>query len=283
MLIGKNLSKSFPSKKALDNVSIQIAPGNICGLLGRNGAGKTTLFKVLTGLVKADSGEIVIRSSTQKPIGAIIERPGLYNYLNAYDNLRIFAGIQGLKINKHIIQDNLFKVGLPINRKDPVGNFSLGMKQRLGIAIALLNSPGCLILDEPFSGLDPIGVASLINLILHLAEQENIAILLSSHLMGELTRCCHSLYVMDEGRIVLSGPTNQLINGFIQNYSIIADKIASSETLKKYECTMGVNEVKVVCNSSEITNLLEELLKEGIKVTACIPDLSLEQLLKGAL
>ncbi|MGK9124971.1 ABC transporter ATP-binding protein [Olivibacter sp. SA151] len=283
MLIGKNLSKSYRSKIALDNVSIQVAPGEICGLLGRNGAGKTTLFKILTGLIRADSGEIILQSPRSKSIGAIIERPGLYNYLNAYDNLKIFAGIQGAKADPDSIRDYLLKVGLPTDRKDPVGNFSLGMKQRLGIAIALVNNPGCLILDEPFSGLDPFGVASLIDLILSLAQYEKIAILLSSHLMGELSRCCHSLYIMDNGKIVNSGTTKHLISKYIYSYSILANNIESSEVLKKYQTVFGVNEVKVVCNSGEITGLLNELLSEGVQVTACIPDLTLEQLIKGTL
>ncbi|MEH6308673.1 ABC transporter ATP-binding protein [Olivibacter sp. CPCC 100613] len=281
MLIGKNLSKSYLSKVALDNVSIEVAPGEICGLLGRNGAGKTTLFKILTGLIKADHGEVIIQSSRPKPIGAIIERPGLYNYLNAYDNLKIFAGIQDAKHDRDSIRGYLLKVGLPVDRKDPVRNFSLGMKQRLGIAIALLNNPSCLILDEPFSGLDPIGVASLIDLILNLASRQGIAILLSSHLMGELSKCCRSLYVMDEGRIVNSGATQYLINQHISSYSIVANNIESSKILSKYNTLVGVNEVKVTCNSSEITDLLNELLVEGIQVTACIPDLTLEQLIKG--
>lgn len=282
MLIAKNLSKTYPAQKALDDVSVEIAAGEISGLLGRNGAGKTTLFKILSGLIKADSGEVIVQSSRPKPVGAIIERPGLYNYLNAFDNLKIFAGIQGAKTDGDSIRSYLLKVGLPLDRKDPVGNFSLGMKQRLGIAIALLNNPSCLILDEPFSGLDPIGVASLIKLISALAEQEHIAILLSSHLLSELGKCCHSLYVIDEGKIVNAGTTNQLISQHIHTYSIRADNIASSSVIKAYGFTIGINEVKVTCNSEEISDLLNALLKEGIRVTACVPDLTLEQLMKGA-
>ena len=160
MLSGINLSKSYPSKKALQQVSIELVPGQICGLLGRNGAGKTTLFRILCGLIKPDEGEVIVNSARPKPVGGIIERPGLYPYLNATDNIKIFAGVQGIKIDHAFIRHNLTKVGLPIDRKDPVRNFSMGMKQRLGIAIALLNEPECLVLDEPFSGLDPTGVAS---------------------------------------------------------------------------------------------------------------------------
>ncbi|HEY0177905.1 MAG TPA: ABC transporter ATP-binding protein [Pedobacter sp.] len=283
MLAGNNLSKSYPSGKALDNVTIHISPGQICGLLGRNGAGKTTLFKILRGLVKPDQGQVVINSKRAKPVGGIIERPGLYNFLNAYDNIKIFAGIQGAPADKLSIEQTLLKVGLPLDRKDPVRNFSLGMKQRLGIAIALINDPECLVLDEPFSGLDPIGVASLITLIRKLAEEENIAILLSSHMMGEISKCCHFLYVIEKGEIVNAGITNELINAHITSFSIMASNIAASSTLKNYEVEMGTNDARVVCNAKRIPSLLNELLKEGIEVTACTPVLTLEQLIKKAI
>jgi ABC-2 type transport system ATP-binding protein len=283
MLTGNNLSKSYSSGKALDSVTIHIAPGQICGLLGRNGAGKTTLFKILCGLVTPDEGEVLINSRRPKPIGGIIERPGLYNFLNAYDNIKIFAGIQGAPADKHSIEQTLLKVGLPLDRKDPVRNFSLGMKQRLGIAISLINNPECLVLDEPFSGLDPIGVASLITLIRKLAEEENIAILLSSHMMGEISKCCHFIYVIEKGEIVNSGITNELINRHITSFSITASNISVSETLKNYAVEMGINDARVVCDAEAIPSLLKELLKEGIEVTACTPVLTLEQLIKKAI
>lgn len=283
MLAGNNLSKSYSSGKALDNVTINISPGQICGLLGRNGAGKTTLFKILCGLVKPDEGQVLINSKRPKPIGGIIERPGLYNFLNAHDNIKIFAGIQGAPADKLSIDQTLLKVGLPLDRKDPVRNFSLGMKQRLGIAIALINNPECLVLDEPFSGLDPIGVASLINLIRKLAEEENIAILLSSHMMGEISKCCHFLYVIEKGEIVNSGTTNELINAHITSFSITASNLTASSTLKNYEVEMGTNDARVVCDAKGIPSLLSDLLKEGIEVMSCTPVLTLEQLIKKAI
>ena len=283
MLAGNNLSKSYSSGKALDKVTINISAGQICGLLGRNGAGKTTLFKILCGLVKPDEGQVIINSKRAKPIGGIIERPGLYNFLNAYDNIKIFAGIQGAPTDKLSIEQILLKVGLPLDRKDPVRNFSLGMKQRLGIAIALINDPECLVLDEPFSGLDPIGVASLITLIRKLAEEENIAILLSSHMMGEISKCCHFLYVIEKGEIVNAGITNELINRHITSFSITAANLMASSTLKKYTVEMGTNDARVVCTAAKVPSLLSELLKEGIEVTACTPVLTLEQLIKKAI
>lgn len=281
MLTATHLIKTYASGKALNDVSIQMHPGQICGLLGRNGAGKTTLFRILCGLIKPDAGELTIASQRSKPVGGIIERPGLYPYLNAYDNIKLFAGIQGAPAGKDAIHQNLIKVGLPTDRKDPVRNFSLGMKQRLGIAIALLNNPEYLVLDEPFSGLDPIGVTALINLIADLATKENISILLSSHLMGELTKCCNYLYVMDKGRLVNQGTTAQLINHHIHNFNITAANIGSSAVLKNYQPIMGVNGASIVCNADEIPALLSQLLAEGIQVTSCTPELSLEQLVNS--
>jgi len=281
MLAGTNLSKSYSSGKVLENVSIQIAPGQICGLLGRNGAGKSTLFKILCRLIKPDTGTVHVYTACPKPIGGIIEKPGLYPYLSAADNLKIFAGIQKIATDATSINQHLIKVGLPLDRKDPVRNFSMGMKQRLGIAIALLNNPEYLVLDEPFSGLDPIGVASLIQLILQLSAEENIGILLSSHLMAELSKCCHFLYVIDKGKIVNAGTTNQMIHAHIQRYSITAKNIAKAQIIRKYQPIMGINDVKITCPADEISAVLQTLFQEGFAVTACTPELTLEQLIEN--
>jgi len=283
MLVGNRLSKTYPSGRALEDVNIHIAAGQICGLLGRNGAGKTTLFKILCGLLEPDEGEVSIESKRPKPIGGIIEKPGLYHYLSAYDNLKIFAGIQGMATDRRSLELHLTKVGLPLDRHDPVRNFSLGMKQRLGIAIALLNNPECLVLDEPFSGLDPIGVASLIQLIQYLASEEKIAILLSSHLMGELSKCCHYLYVIEKGKIVNAGTTLALINKHITSFSISAANIAHAKALKGYQVVVRTNDVKVMCGAERIPQLMKELLEEGIAVTACSPEITLEQLVNTSL
>lgn len=278
MLKATGLTKTYSSGKALDNVSIFLKSGTISGLLGKNGAGKSTLFKILCGLVTADSGVVSITSKRDKPIGAVIEHPGLYGYLNAYENLRIFASIQNTASDNTSIENYLRLVGLPLHRKDPVQNFSMGMKQRLGIAIALLNNPEILILDEPFSGLDPTGVASLIALIKQFAS-EGIAILISSHLMAELHKCCDYLYVIDDGAIVNHGPTFQLINNLVSLFTITAANINEAKAIKQYSFTAEVNSVTVKCGSAEIPNLLTALLTEGYQVTSCVPNITLEQLL----
>ena len=158
MIYCEGVHKKYGNVTALNSTSISCGKGEILGLVGSNGAGKTTLFKILLGLVTADSGKVEISGDGAKKIGGIIEKPALYPYLNAHENLRLFAKMQGADFSKIAIEASLEQVGLPLHRTDPVRNFSMGMKQRLGIAVALLNNPSCLLLDEPFSGLDPLGI-----------------------------------------------------------------------------------------------------------------------------
>ena len=281
MLQATGLSKTYSSGKALDNVSISLNSGAISGLLGRNGAGKSTLFKILCGLVTPDSGSVAVSSDKSKPIGAVIEHPGLYDYLNSYDNLKVFAKIQRAAYDTNALENYLHNVGLPLERKDPVKNFSMGMKQRLGIAIALLNNPDILILDEPFSGLDPTGVSALIQLIKNFAAQ-GMAILLSSHLMAELHKSCDYLYVIDKGAIVNHGPTFELINELVRIYTITAAQLEISSVVLPFLISSEKNTVTVNCASIEIPQLLQNLLSEGFKVTSCVPAITLEQLLNAS-
>jgi ABC-2 type transport system ATP-binding protein len=278
IISGHNLSKSYGKRKVLDSVNISCAAGEICGLLGANGAGKTTLFKILFGLVTPDSGTVQINVNTLKPIGGIIEKPALYEYLNAYDNIKIFASIQGIAITDEFLTDTLLKVGLPLDRKDPVRNFSMGMKQRLGIAVALLNNPACLVLDEPFTGLDPLGVAALRKLIVDLAEKDGHAIILSSHIIEELSKICNTLYVLKEGRLVNTGPAQKLIAENTSTYSICAENIASSQSLKAYEVSFKGNYALVTITTEQVPKLIQQLYSEGIYITSCTPELSMEKL-----
>ncbi|SFU50655.1 ABC-2 type transport system ATP-binding protein/bacitracin transport system ATP-binding protein [Pustulibacterium marinum] len=280
MLKASNLSKIYNGNTALNNTSIYLKSGTVSGLLGKNGAGKTTLFKIICRLVKPDSGTIHIESNKKKAIGAIIEKPGLYTYLNAFENLRLFGKIQNLQLNDKQLEKALLEVGLPINRKDPVKNFSMGMKQRLGIAIALLNDPDVLILDEPFSGLDPIGVSAMIKLIKKLAHK-GIAIFISSHLMTELQKCCDYLYVIDQGKIIEEGATGELMNKLTSSYTISGSDI--SKALWLHDITTRVhhkNSITVQCTSEEISTILKKLLNEGYSISACVPNASLQQFLE---
>ena len=259
IISGINLSKSYKHRKVLDQVNITCAPGEICGLLGANGAGKTTLFKILLGLVTPDSGYVEFNTLSKKKIGGIIESPALYDYLNAYENIQIFGSIQGLDVSKKNLEQNLLNVGLPIDRKDPVRNFSMGMKQRLGIAIALLNHPACLVLDEPFSGLDPLGVAALRKLIVALAEQEQLAIILSSHIIEELSKICHTLYVIKDGKMANKGPAQKLITDNTDMYSICANNISASKILKSYEVVFKGQCAHIHITADKVPELVHQL------------------------
>lgn len=278
MISGSNLSKSFGKRKVLDEVSIECAAGEISGLLGANGAGKTTLFKILFGLITPDSGHFSINSKSVKPIGGIIEKPALYEYLNAYDNIKVFGSIQNVRIHKNFVNSLLTKVGLPLDRNDPVANYSLGMKQRLGIAIALLNNPACLVLDEPFSGLDPMGVAALRNLIVDLAEKENLAIILSSHIIEELSRICHTLVVIKEGKIVNAGLSQKIIAENTETYAICANNITHSNSLQPYHPVFKGQCVHVQIAPDKVSELIQQLHAENIYVTSCTPELNMEKL-----
>jgi ABC-2 type transport system ATP-binding protein len=278
IIAGHGLSKSYGNRSVLNQVSIDCAAGEICGLLGANGAGKTTLFKILFGLVTPDAGTVQINTNSNKKIGGIIEGPALYDYLNAYENLRIFGSIQGVDVSNEVLKKYLSDVGLPLDRKDPVRNFSLGMKQRLGIAIALLNNPACLVLDEPFSGLDPLGVSALRKLIVELAEQHQLAIILSSHIIEELSKICHTLYVIKEGKMVNKGPAQELIAKNTTTYSICANNIETATCLKEYEVVFKGQCAHVSITAERVPALIHQLHQEEIYITSCTPELSMEKL-----
>lgn len=281
IISGQGLSKAYRDTAVLKDLSLSCDSGEICGVLGSNGAGKTTLFKILCGLIKPDAGQVKIHSNRDKPIGAIIEKPALYEYLNAYENLYLFSSIQNAPTDRESLEKMLVRVGLPLDRKDPVRNFSMGMKQRLGIAIALLNEPECLILDEPFSGLDPMGIADLRQVILTLAEKEKLAILVSSHIIDELSKICSRLYVIHNGEIKNEGPTQKLINHYTESYLICAENLGQSEELKTLDCSFRGECASVNIAPKNIALLLQKLSIEGIVVTSCTPEINMNKLFIG--
>ncbi|TFG75249.1 MAG: ABC transporter ATP-binding protein [Flavobacteriales bacterium] len=275
---GEGLTKSYGGKTVVNHVTIRCKSGTITGLLGTNGAGKSTLFKMLLGLVKPDKGHVKIGSTRKKPLGGIIEKPCLYGYLNAAENLKIFASIQKAAYSHEEINRLLKKVGLPTNRKDPVKNFSMGMKQRIGVAIALINEPEALVLDEPFSGLDPIGVNSLRSLILHLAHKEGIAVLIASHNVEELSKFCDFLYVIKDGEIVRSDTAKTLITQYTDRYLIVGENLNFSGTLKPFNPVHIGNGAEIRCDPTEITKVLRQLVAEEGTIISCIPKINMNRL-----
>lgn len=274
----QNIYKSYGNLEVLRGVSMHCAPGEMVGLLGANGAGKTTLFKIIFGLIQPDSGTVTLPQHHAKPLGGIIEKPGLYEYLSAAENIKLFAGLQGINATKAFINECLSQVGLDLKRNDPVSRFSMGMKQRLAIAIALLNQPAVLVLDEPFNGLDPVGVADLRDLILELCEEKKLAIILSSHITEELAKCCHRLYVLKGGEIIHSGPTHDILSTHTIGYALYGKGISSARALKKYQFKIRGQMAWVAIGSNEISKLLQELIIEGISIESCIPDYSMKEL-----
>ncbi len=205
----KDLTKSYRGKVVLDKVSVAVREGEIYGLVGRNGAGKTTLIRALLGLARPDSGEISINGATspsaleseRKKIGSLIDSPALAPHLNALDNMKSIALSMGVR-DVPKLKELLERVGLDPNDPKKVKNFSLGMKQRLAIAIALIGDPRILILDEPVNGLDPAGIFEVRELLRRLNQVEHITILISSHLLSELGKVANSYGILEGGKLV---------------------------------------------------------------------------------
>lgn len=203
------LTKHYGTNIAVNNVNMKIVRGDIYGFIGRNGAGKTTLIRMLTGLVKPTSGEInfyQINSKNKEKgslpnIGSIIEHPALYPEFTAFENMKLRSKLLGISDEKRI--NKIFqKVGLIDIENKKVKNFSLGMRQRLGLALALMGNPDFLILDEPINGLDPEGIIEMRKLLKKLNEEQGITILISSHILGELSKLATRYGVINNGILV---------------------------------------------------------------------------------
>ncbi len=281
ILAGESIYKSYGDLEVLSDVSLKCKAGDIHGLIGANGAGKTTLFKILLGLVTPDAGSVNFFGEGAKKVGGIVEKPALYGYLNASENLKVFAGIQGISLKKHQINESLDRVGLSPDRKDPVSNFSTGMKQRLGVAIAMLNKPGCLILDEPFSGLDPLGITTFREFILQLAQEEGLGIVISSHIIDEMSRLCNHLSILKDGKITHSDSTEKLTINLLNIYRFYGPNISQSRVLKDSGAIQEGNCMKVHIESGQMANIFIRLGKEHTTVTSMIPDLDLNVLFKS--
>ena len=205
----KQLTKIYGEQAAVKNINLHVKRGKIYGLLGRNGAGKTTTMKMLLGLTQPTSGEVKIWRKTLRGnekkllprIGSLIESPGFYPNLTATENLRIFATLRGVP-NRHAIKDALDLVGLPYKDKKLFSQYSLGMKQRLAIALAVMHDPELLILDEPINGLDPIGIAEVRSFIRELCDTRGKTILISSHILSEISLLADDVGIIDHGTLL---------------------------------------------------------------------------------
>lgn len=208
----KNLQKSYNKKKVLDIDYLEIEEGSIYGLIGKNGAGKSTLMKLILGLVRKDGGEIKVfgqevsprnQKDLNKNLGALIENPSFYDHLTGYENLEIICELKG--IDKAEISKTLDLVGLNNVGKKKARDYSLGMKQRLGIAIALIGSPKLLILDEPINGLDPQGIEEMRNLFKNIVKNTSTSILISSHILDEIEKISTHIGILKAGKLTYNG------------------------------------------------------------------------------
>ena len=223
----EGLSKRFGRVRALNQVSLSVAPGEIFGFLGPNGAGKTTTIRILLGLQRADSGTARIgghdcwadHSGAARVFGATLEQPALYGFLSGRDNLRLFARTLGDIDEKHITKI-LATVGMTERANDKVKRYSMGMRQRLALGQALLGKPRLLILDEPTNGLDPNGIHGLRILLRELADEEGLTIFFSSHLLSEVEELCDRVVVLHRGEVKASGPLSELMSAKGYRYRI---------------------------------------------------------------
>jgi ABC-type multidrug transport system ATPase subunit len=215
----QGLVKKFNQFTAVNNLSFTVNQGDVYGFLGQNGAGKSTTIRMLLTLIAPTEGSIELfgmnlqshRNEILHQVGAVIEKPDVYKYLSAYDNLKLFARLNG-KVTHQKVMDQLEVVGLADRAKDKVKTFSQGMKQRLGIAIALIHNPQLIVLDEPTNGLDPQGIADIRNLILHLSKEQNKTIVVSSHLLSEIEQVATKVLIIDKGKKIIEGLSTELFD-----------------------------------------------------------------------
>ncbi len=267
----KGLTKKYGTTLALNNVSISVHRGEIYGFVGRNGAGKTTLIRVLTGIANPTSGSFTLlgaatkieQKEARKHIAAMVETPALYMNMTAHDNLRTTLILKGLK-DESLIRSRLEEVGLSdvIASSKKAKDFSLGMKQRLGIAMALLGDPELLILDEPTNGLDPEGIREMRELLVNINKSRNITMIISSHILGELSKLATRFGFIDKGVIINEISSDDLFNKVSKSVIIKTDdnvralEILNEAYQNRVTSENGSIHVAEVNNSSEIVKLL---------------------------
>lgn len=224
------LTKTYGHQRAVDDLSLHVPKGSIYGLIGRNGAGKTTFMKMIAGLAKPTSGEIRLfgtdaeDSIGQNRIGALIEEPGIYGDMTAFDNMRLKAVATGV-YHRGKINELLALVGLSDTGHKKAGQFSLGMKQRLGIAMSLIGTPDLLILDEPINGLDPVGVIEIRELIEKLSREYEMTVIISSHILDELARIATHYGIINEGKLVRELSKEELLDQCAECVEIKSDAV----------------------------------------------------------
>lgn len=286
----RNLTKKFKKLTAVNNLELTVYKGDVFGFLGPNGAGKSTTIRMLLTLINATSGSIKIfnknlignRKEILSKIGAIVEKPDFYLYLTAYKNLEILAEISGMDIEKNKIYEILELVGLKDRAKSKVKTFSYGMKQRLGIAQALIHDPELIILDEPTTGLDPQGMKEIRDLIIFLSKEKGKTIFLSSHILREIELIATRMIIINKGEAKVEGTVEDLLNE--EKFKV---KIEVNDTKKSIAIIQNTkwqqnylsaenNRLVFELDKQNIPELNKYLINNNIDVSAIVPMRSLE-------
>ena len=282
VLDSKNISKSYKNVQVLNNISIKIEKGNVYGLVGENGSGKTTFMRLITGLQNPTSGEYSLFNvnfndkkiiQSRKKVAGIIEAPSFFPNFTAFDNLKFQATLLNVKTTNEELKSILTSVGLSDSTLDKkkVKNFSLGMKQRLAIAMCLIGKPEFLILDEPINGLDPEGVAEIRKLINHLSQDKKITILISSHILSELSKVATKYGFIHKGKLVQEISAEELENRVSKKTLIIVNDVAKATKLlddKKIIYSMSSKPNEIILDGGKTIKEVNEIFNgTNIEVT----------------
>jgi ABC-type multidrug transport system ATPase subunit len=273
----RELTKTFDSRTAVDRLSLQVQPGDVFGFLGQNGAGKSTTIRMLLGLVSPSSGQVSLlghnlpqhREQALRRVGAIVEAPAFYDNLTGLENLRIFSSLTR-HVARHRYSEALRWVNLSGRENDKVRVYSHGMRQRLGLAQALLPRPELLILDEPTDGLDPQGIREIRQLLVDLAQQHGLTIFLSSHLLHEVERICNRIAIIDQGRLLYQGTVQSLLEPDLQ-FKIRTDRTEQafqflSEGLRLPVFKNGNDHLYLKIPEADIAAVNHSLVSHGFQV-----------------
>ncbi len=270
----EKLNKHFGKRKILNDVSFELYEGDILGFIGPNGSGKTTTIKLILGLNSIDSGKVEIDgfdiekqfNSAIEKVGTIVENPDMYMYLSGYENLKLIANLYK-DVTKEKIDEVVRLVKLEERIKDKVSKYSLGMRQRLGIAQALLNSPKLLILDEPTNGLDPEGIKDLRNLLKDLAKNHNMAILISSHNLSELESFCNKVCIIQNGSVIETADVKKLKKEVVQSsYVFEVDSTSEINKVINDAYILDNHKFKVSVSREQVPNIVTNLVNKNISI-----------------
>ncbi len=274
----KGRKKGLPVT-AVSHATLDVEEGEILGLLGANGAGKTTLIKLILGLVNADGGSITIggydvstsREKALAQVGAIVEAPTLFNDFSGMDNLKYYARLQGANISEEKLKSIVSLVGLEERINDKFKTYSLGMRQRLGIAQAIVHSPRLLLLDEPTNGLDPEGIAQMRDLFLNLKNQMGTTVIISSHILGEMQQTCDRVAFMAKGEIKAVKSMEEVNYGVdsMRKFAIECSDLQRASQLvamQGIEASVQNNAVVVIVDQAQVGELVKTLVENDVVV-----------------